>query len=237
MLRLTKIVTSGQDGGIGRHTVPPHTTKRRTTTDLKTENDQNWWKIKLYGSPTTKELKKKHSSRPVGGAEMGSRVERTHGKMVASRRSGAGKAATDQQGSSCRTRQGSGWRTRSHIRVQINWEEQWGSETDHATQGSSVGGKSLKPLIENTCGGWGSNGRNSQPHRRVRWWDLQGPRMYTIPPTWESAPERPNLLVDSGGNDWNPTESGASGIVPSRTPPPQRALQRSTVGRPALVNT
>ena len=24
--------TSSQDGGVGRHTVPPHTTKRRTTT-------------------------------------------------------------------------------------------------------------------------------------------------------------------------------------------------------------
>ena len=29
--------TSGQDGGIGRHTVPPRTTKRRTTTNLKTK--------------------------------------------------------------------------------------------------------------------------------------------------------------------------------------------------------
>ena len=34
----------------------------------------------MSGSPTTKEIKKKHSSRPVGGAEMGSRMERTHGK-------------------------------------------------------------------------------------------------------------------------------------------------------------
>ena len=57
--------TSGQDGGVGRHTVPPHTTKRRTTTDLKTKNNQNCQKIKLYGSPTIKELKEKHSSRLV----------------------------------------------------------------------------------------------------------------------------------------------------------------------------
>ena len=42
-----------------------HTTKRRTTTNLKTKNNQNCHKIKLYGSPTTKELKKKHSSRVV----------------------------------------------------------------------------------------------------------------------------------------------------------------------------
>ena len=27
--------TAGQDGGVGRHTVPPRTTKRRTTTILK----------------------------------------------------------------------------------------------------------------------------------------------------------------------------------------------------------
>ena len=33
--------TSGQDGGVGRHTEPPHTTKRRTITNLKTKNNQN----------------------------------------------------------------------------------------------------------------------------------------------------------------------------------------------------
>ena len=57
---------SGQDGGEGRHTEPPCTTKRRTT-NLKTKNNQNWQKIELYGNPTTKELKKNHSSRQVGG--------------------------------------------------------------------------------------------------------------------------------------------------------------------------
>ena len=31
--------------------------------------------MELYGSPTSKELKKKHSSRWVGGAEMGNQVE------------------------------------------------------------------------------------------------------------------------------------------------------------------
>ena len=63
--------TSSQDRGIGRHTVPPRTT-RRTTTNLKTKSNQNCQKIELYGSLTTKELKKKHSSRPGGGAETGS---------------------------------------------------------------------------------------------------------------------------------------------------------------------
>ena len=51
--------------------MPTRTTKRRTT-DLKTKNNQNCQKIELDGSPTTKELKKKPSSKLAGGAEMGS---------------------------------------------------------------------------------------------------------------------------------------------------------------------
>ena len=75
--------TSGQDGGVGIHTVPPRTTKRRTTTNLKTKINQNWQKIELYGCPTTKELKKKHSPRLVGGVETDSQAERTHSKAAA----------------------------------------------------------------------------------------------------------------------------------------------------------
>ena len=60
--------------------MPPHTTKRKTTTNLKNKNNQNCQKIELYGGPTTKELKKKHSTRSVGRAEWGSWVERTCGK-------------------------------------------------------------------------------------------------------------------------------------------------------------
>ena len=63
------------------------------------------------------------------------------------------------------------------------------------------GNKASKPLTEKTCGDC-SNRRNSQPHRRVHWRDPQGPRMYTNPHTWESAPEGPNLLVGSGRSDW-----------------------------------
>ena len=62
--------TSRQGGGRDRNTSPPHTTKRRTTTNLKTKNNQNCQKIKLYGRLTTKEFKKKHSSRPVGEVEV-----------------------------------------------------------------------------------------------------------------------------------------------------------------------
>ena len=73
--------SSGQNGGIGRNTSLPHATKRRITTNLNTKNNQNCQKYKLHGTPTTKELKK-HSSRLVGGAEMGSQAERTRGKAA-----------------------------------------------------------------------------------------------------------------------------------------------------------
>ena len=54
--------------------LPPHTTKRRTT-NLKTKYNQNCQKIELYGNLTTKQWKKKHSFRMVGGAEIASRGE------------------------------------------------------------------------------------------------------------------------------------------------------------------
>ena len=60
----------------------PHTSKRRITTNVKTKINQNCQKTELCGSPRTKELKKKHSSRLVREAKMGSPVERTHGKVV-----------------------------------------------------------------------------------------------------------------------------------------------------------
>ena len=60
--------------------------------------------------------------------------------------------------------------------------------------------KASKPLTVKTHGGC-SSARDSQPHRRVDWRDPQVPRMYTNPPTLESAPEGPNLLVGSGGSD------------------------------------
>ena len=64
--------TFSQDGGVGRYTLPPHTTKK--TTNLKTKNNQKCQKIELYGSLTTKELKKKQSSnRRVGDRNSGQR--------------------------------------------------------------------------------------------------------------------------------------------------------------------
>ena len=66
--------SSSQDGDLGRNVSFPHTTKRRMTANLKT-NNQTRQEIRLCGTPTVKELKK-HSSRRVGGAEMGSQVGR-----------------------------------------------------------------------------------------------------------------------------------------------------------------
>ena len=43
--------------------------------NLKTKTNQNWQKIEMNGSRTTKGLKKKHSSRLVGGVDMGSQGE------------------------------------------------------------------------------------------------------------------------------------------------------------------
>ena len=64
--------TSRQDGGVGINASLSHTTERRITTNLKTKNTQDYQKIKLHGTPTTKELKK-HSSRLVGGAQLAAR--------------------------------------------------------------------------------------------------------------------------------------------------------------------
>ena len=49
---------------------------------LKNKNNQNCQKIEQYQNSTTKDIKKKHSSRPVGGEETGTRVERTRVAVV-----------------------------------------------------------------------------------------------------------------------------------------------------------
>ena len=62
-----KKIGSSQDGGIGRNLLLLHTTKRRKTTNLKSINNQKHQKIKLHGTLTTKELKKKsaRTTRPI----------------------------------------------------------------------------------------------------------------------------------------------------------------------------
>ena len=39
--KIYAVRTSGQDGELGRHTVPPHTTTTRRTSNLKTKNNQD----------------------------------------------------------------------------------------------------------------------------------------------------------------------------------------------------
>ena len=66
--------TSGQEGGVGGNISLPRTTTR-TTTNSKPVNNQNCQKVEPHGTLTTQESKK-HSSRPGGGVETGSRVGR-----------------------------------------------------------------------------------------------------------------------------------------------------------------
>ena len=61
--------TSGQDGGAGKHGLPPCTTTAKIPLLYKTNITQNHKEIQLCGNLTTKELKKSHSFRQVGGAE------------------------------------------------------------------------------------------------------------------------------------------------------------------------
>ena len=51
--------SSSQDGGVGRNPSLPCTNKRRIITNLKSINNQKCQKIKLHGTPTNKNLKKK----------------------------------------------------------------------------------------------------------------------------------------------------------------------------------
>ena len=50
----------------------PCTMKGKIISNLKMKKKQNCQKVKLYGSLTTKELKKEHSSRLLGREERGS---------------------------------------------------------------------------------------------------------------------------------------------------------------------
>ena len=84
----------------------------------------------MYGRLTTKEIKKKHSSTPVGGAETGSRVERTQGKAAAGGPSEVVGCGTEQArlqlvGETAAGGQDSSWWT---------WQQ-----TQRATQGFSSG--------------------------------------------------------------------------------------------------
>ena len=115
--------TSSQDGGIGRHTLPPRITKTRTTTNLKTKTQRELTENQTVWKSDNQGIK-----------------EETF--IQTGRRGGDGQLCREdsQQGSGWWTGRGGGLQTgQSHIHVQINQEEQLGSENHHTTQSFSVG--------------------------------------------------------------------------------------------------
>ena len=106
-------------------------TKRRTTTNLKTEQNKKESEL-----PEKRTVWKSDNQ----GVKKETFIQ-------------TGRRGRDGQLSRGDLWQGCGWWTqggselqtgRSHICVQINREEQLGSETDHTTQGSSLGKQNLK---------------------------------------------------------------------------------------------
>ena len=175
--------------------MPPLTTKRRTTTNFKNKKQPELTENRTVWKSDNQGVK-----------------EETF--IQTSRRGGDGQLGGEDSGL------GSGWRTRVGKAAlggpgeMVNFgradpcshTDKPGGTTGEPDRPSNRGfqprgNKASRPLTENTCGGCGSSGRNSQPHGRVRWRDPQDPRTYTNPPPWESAPEGPNLIVGSGGSD------------------------------------
>ena len=122
-----KLSGYSQGGGIGRNASLPCIIKRRITTNLKKINNQKCQKIKLLGTPTTKELKK-HSPRPVGGAEMGNKQLRE-----TTRRWGrAGRTGNQRLKASCKILWGlQQWRNSQSHRT-VHWKvglelSKWGA--------------------------------------------------------------------------------------------------------------
>ena len=119
----------------------PCKTKRRTTTNLKTKNNQNCQKIELYGRLTTKELKK---------------------KLIRTCRSGK-----DRQLGRENSQQGGGGWSRLPTFPKTGTT---GEQCTQCNPVSALKKKASKPLGVKILGGRGCR-RNSQPHRRVHWRD------------------------------------------------------------------
>ena len=137
--------TYGQDGGVGRYTVPPLTTKRATT-NLKTKNNQDCQKVKLWKSDNqgVKEETFILTGRGRDGQAAGAESKRD--KVVAGRVGGP-----------------------TFVRG-YTWRNNWGARQTTQHRVPVQGNKASKPLTEKTCGCC-DTGRNSQPHRRVCWGD------------------------------------------------------------------
>ena len=147
---------------------------------------QNCQKIKLYGSLTTKELKKKHSSRLVGGWKQEDKVERM--QQGSSWWEGAGKAATGRPSYSpfmC------GWAKRNN----------WGTTQTTQPRVPAWGNKAWKPLAVKTCGVCGGGNIPSltrkyfgETHRILECTQAHPPGNQHL--------KGHNLLVGSERSDW-----------------------------------
>ena len=113
--------------------MPPQTTKRRTTKNLKQKKaklpeNQNVWKSNNQG---VKEETSIQTGKRGGNGQLAR--ERTYSK-TASGGPGQAKQWLRDEG-----REGGGWQMgRSRIFIRINPEEQLRSETEHTNQGSSM---------------------------------------------------------------------------------------------------
>ena len=202
----------GQDWGVDRNNSLSHTTKRMKTTNLKTKNNQNCQKKHCM------EVQQPRSWRNIQPDGRGGRDRqlgwRGHSKATASQ-----------------------LHKQAHIWVQTSLGKSGGARRTAKPRVSAWETKDSKPqFVVKICEDCG-HGRNSQPHSRVHWRDPQGPKMYTNPPTYKSAPKGHKLLVESKVTESEPRAKQASSIVPSLTPPPHTAPQHSKEGCPALENT
>ena len=107
-----------------------HNYKKELQLSLKTNNTQNFHKIELYGSQTTKDLKKPHSSRWVGGTETRRQGGEVRRLGVVQRGGGSGGMGTGGP-----TFTWGGYKSGG-----IAWEQMIPSpRPDHITQGPELG--------------------------------------------------------------------------------------------------
>ena len=164
LLKATSWFTSsGQDGGVGRNPWLPHTTKKRITTNLKTTNNQKCQKIKMHGTPTTKELKKQSTrpTKPVGGRQTTQRTKRMQDK--AAEHVGRAGWKDPRQGSwpECMARQGLAERT------WVRAERYSGEAANHAGRAGWTGNWDWELTVDYDRGCHCR--RNSQSHTKVCW--------------------------------------------------------------------
>ena len=74
---------SGQDGGVGRHTVPPRTTKRQTTTIKKKKQNPELTENRTVWKPDNQRVKEETFIQTSRRGRDGQPRQETHGKVGA----------------------------------------------------------------------------------------------------------------------------------------------------------